>query len=71
MEICELKNKNPWVEFIPDAVQEITFAANDLEIILPTRVPEENFLDVLNLFRASYKVEGSDRGKALVSIEYI
>lgn len=39
----------------------------DLEIILPIRVAEENFIDLLNLMRASFRIKGSDWQRALVS----
>lgn len=68
IEICELKNENAWFE-IDDDVEEVTFNAIDLEVILPLRVPEENFVDLLNLMRASNRIDGSDWKKALVSIQ--
>lgn len=39
----------------------------DLEIILPERVRKENFMDLLNLIQASFKIGGSDWQRALVS----
>lgn len=69
-DICELKNQNRWFE-IDRTVLAITFNLIDWEIILPARVPEENFMDLLNLLRASLKIEGSDWQKALVSTDYV
>lgn len=66
IDICELKNRNPWFD-IDAKSQTFKFLAYDLEVILPTQVREENFMDMLNLLRANYGFDGSDWKKALVS----
>lgn len=48
--------------------EQLTFDLLNLEVILPTRVAEENFVDALNLIRASYHIEGGDSNRALVCI---
>lgn len=65
-EICQLKTEYPWFK-IDYTDQEIAFKIIDLDIILPTRMPEENFMDLLNLLRTSYRIEGGNWEKALVS----
>lgn len=68
-DICELKNQNPWVDNRKAGdTQIITLRTNDLEIILPARIPTENFMDMLNLVRAGYGIERGDREKGLVSV---
>lgn len=66
-EICQLKTEYPWFK-IDYTDQEIAFKIIDLDIILPTRMPEENFMDLLNLLRTSYRIEGGDWEKAMVSV---
>lgn len=66
-DICELKNQSRWTDF-EEAKPSTTLNIILLEIIFPERVPEENFKDLLNLMRASYRIDGSDWQKAMVSI---
>lgn len=69
IDICRLKSQSPW--FRPanwwTMVKYFAFIT-DMDFILPERVPDENFKDLVNLFRASYGMNGSDWEKALVSI---
>lgn len=69
-DICELKNQNRWLDYGHYTVPAITFEAIDLEIILPTQIARYDYADMLNLIRASYKIDGSDWEKALVSTKY-
>lgn len=69
IEICRLKSLSPW--FRPTnwwSMLEYFALITDMDSILPERVPDENFKDLVNLFRASYRMNGSDWEKALVSI---
>lgn len=66
VDICELKTQRPLLSDYEDVVR-IRMELLDLEIILPTRVPEENAMDMLNFVRASFRMIGSDWEKGLVS----
>lgn len=64
IDVCQLKNESEWFK-IDYTEQEIAFKIIDLEIILPTRVLEEHFIDLLNLMRTSYGIEGSNWNTAM------
>lgn len=70
IDTCELQNRgSQWFQIHYMFTREqLTIEVLNLEVILPTRVPEENFVDILNLIRASYHIEGGDAERALVCI---
>lgn len=66
VDICALKDQLPWLPDYED-VRKITMELLDVETILPVRVPEENFVDLLYFVRASFRVKGHDWKIGLVS----
>lgn len=71
-DICKMKDQRPWLYTDPWVSSDWTmlkyFATiTDLGAILPERMPEGSFEDLLNLIQASYGINGSDWEKALVS----
>lgn len=67
IDVCELKDKSPWLNYSSYPDQVIYFTLIELETFLPLRVSERNAVGVLNLIRASCQVGISDRESGLVS----
>lgn len=71
-DICKLKDQRPWFRvnsWMSNDYLMLTYLViiNHLGAILPERLPEGNYKDLLNLVEASYGIKGSDWERALVS----